>query len=197
MKMVRVPEADRLWFTSDTHFLHKRMVLSKWRPFSSLEEHDQVIMDNWNSCVGKDDIIYHLGDTCFGKFEDLIKIFSQLNGDKRLVRGNHDAKFKHECLKQVFTQVNSYVELRVALEKGRQYLVLFHFPIESWHNAHKGYFHLFGHTHSNLITGKEGKRTDVGVDAWNFKPVSYFEVESLLKNRTFVSKDHHKEGTND
>lgn len=78
------------WFTSDTHFGHKNILIyeKEARPFQTLEEMHETIIDNWNRVVRDTDTIYHLGDFCFGRHN--IEIASRLNGKKRLVLGNHD-----------------------------------------------------------------------------------------------------------
>lgn len=78
------------WFTSDTHFGHTKVIEfeKEARPFTCLEEMHEVMIDRWNSVVRDNDIVYHLGDFCFGRKN--IEIAGRLKGKKRLILGNHD-----------------------------------------------------------------------------------------------------------
>lgn len=81
------------FYVSDTHIGHERMLSMQPRPFSSIEEHDEYIETAWNSVVGDDDIVYHLGDFAFNLSRDADRIrgvFMRLKGRKFLVVGNHD-----------------------------------------------------------------------------------------------------------
>lgn len=79
------------WLTSDTHFGHSKVIEfeKEARPFKTVEEMNEHLIDRWNSVVGNNDIVYHLGDFCFGRKN--IEIAARLNGKKRLVLGNHDS----------------------------------------------------------------------------------------------------------
>jgi calcineurin-like phosphoesterase family protein len=78
------------FFTSDSHFGHKNILEYEKdaRPFKTIEEMNEKLIDNWNSVVGVKDIVYHLGDFAFGQRN--INIAGRLNGRKKLVMGNHD-----------------------------------------------------------------------------------------------------------
>ncbi len=81
-----------IFVTSNTHFNHKNIIKYCHRPFKDVEEMNEAIISNWNNSVTNDDIIYHLGDFCFGAKEELKQIFNRLNGQKYLIMGNHDKK---------------------------------------------------------------------------------------------------------
>ena len=78
------------WFISDTHFQHKNILKFSPGPFSSVEERDEVMIENWNSVVKNGDYVYHLGDVFFGSKETFPSLWKRLNGSKRLIIGNHD-----------------------------------------------------------------------------------------------------------
>ena len=86
------PSPNKTFFTSDTHFGHAAIIQYCSRPYKSVEEMNQVLIDNWNSKVKKDDIVYHLGDFIFGGSKLWYEIFSKLNGNIVLIMGNHDAR---------------------------------------------------------------------------------------------------------
>ena len=85
-------QEQNIFFTSDTHFWHDNIIKFCNRPFNSIEEMNDTIIENWNKVVGKNDIVFHLGDFCFcgsDKFKDIIE---RLNGYIYLILGNHDWK---------------------------------------------------------------------------------------------------------
>ena len=87
--ITKFPESG-VFFTSDTHFNHEAILRFCDRPFTSIQEHDKVLIDNWNSVVGPEDTVFHLGDFCFGGFPKWKEIREQLNGHIILIVGNHD-----------------------------------------------------------------------------------------------------------
>lgn len=93
------------FFTSDTHFFHANILKfigtdgHRIRPFDSLEEMHELMVERWNSCVKDNDYVYHLGDVTFqyhGKFNELM---SRLKGHKRLCIGNHDKIWNPNLMK--------------------------------------------------------------------------------------------------
>jgi calcineurin-like phosphoesterase family protein len=81
---------NKVFFIGDTHFGHKNIMIYEkdTRNFSSIEEHNEVLIDRWNSVVNKNDIVWHLGDVAFGKSN--LSLLNRLKGKKRLILGNHD-----------------------------------------------------------------------------------------------------------
>lgn len=102
-----------IWVISDTHFQHANILQFVDFPtgkqirgevFSSVEEMDEVMIDNWNKTVKPGDKVYHLGDVFFGNRDTFVQKWKRLNGQKRLILGNHDdAKFfaKHELVAKI------------------------------------------------------------------------------------------------
>jgi calcineurin-like phosphoesterase family protein len=89
--------SHNIWFISDTHFSHSNILTfsdahgNKVRPqFDSVEQMNEIIIDNWNKTVKPGDKVYHLGDVAFGPKQDWPKLFTRLAGRKRLILGNHD-----------------------------------------------------------------------------------------------------------
>jgi len=81
------------WFTSDTHFGHKRIIELSNRPFDSVENMNEQLVENWNYFVKPEDTVYHLGDVALGSFLESLAYVGRLNGIKHLVVGNHDRLF--------------------------------------------------------------------------------------------------------
>ena len=81
-----------IYFISDTHFYHSNIIKYCDRPFKDTNEMNETIINNWNSIVKNNDTIYHLGDFCLSTNDEIKSIFNKLNGNKILIRGNHDRK---------------------------------------------------------------------------------------------------------
>ena len=86
--VTKFPE-EGIWFTSDTHFNHSKILDFCKRPFADIAEHDAALIKNWNDLVKPEDTVFHLGDFCWGGTSKWREILSQLNGHIYLIRGNH------------------------------------------------------------------------------------------------------------
>lgn len=79
------------FFIGDTHFGHGNVIKYDHRPYENEEEMDKALLENWNNSVSKTDIVYFLGDLCFGYSQERTReLVRKLNGRKRMVVGNHD-----------------------------------------------------------------------------------------------------------
>lgn len=168
-----------IYFTSDLHLGHRNILKLSNRPFGEIEHHDDVIIDNYNKIVGKDDVCYILGDIAWNQsYENYKKIFSRLNGRKYIIIGNHDNK-QHliRCQKDgLIISVESAKNLQI----GKDNIYLSHYPMREWSGFYRGAYHLYGHCHGNLDDYKQS--TDIGVDCWEYEPVSYEEVKEYIDN---------------
>lgn len=181
---VKIQDKDKLFFTADNHFGHKNVIKFSNRPFANIETMDDAMIRNWNSKVPKDGIVYHLGDFSFYKQDYSKWILSQLNGRIILIKGNHDKNPSY------FKEYKDYEVLKVKDEdsksfQGNSYIVLSHFPFAIWDRKHYGSICLHGHSHGNYkiynheVDNKQ-RIVDVGVDCWNYTPVSYQEIIDKL-----------------
>lgn len=174
-----------VFFTADTHFNHKNILLfGRGAHFSDVEEMNERLIQNWNAVVGKHDRIYHLGDFSFGPKEGIIEVIERLNGDIHMVRGNHDRQL--DSLKQMFASFGDYKEIKV----DGQRVCMSHFPFLTWHQAHYGAWMLHGHSHGRLEPTTQ-PRVDVGVDCWGYSPVSFEELKQTMQGRSYSAVDHH------
>jgi calcineurin-like phosphoesterase family protein len=161
-----------LYFTSDTHFGHHNIIKYCKRPFENVDAMNQTIINNWNKTVTKDDIVFHLGDVAFKN--DSLQIISQLNGTKWLIRGNHDkgysdTKFRNNGFEKIFNKPYSFE----SYVKDKSVLInCMHAP----RYFREGYINLCGHVH-NEWENNYGY-LNVGVDVWNFTPISLVDVIS-------------------
>lgn len=130
------------WFISDTHFGHENILEYEpaARPFSSVDIMNEAIITRWNSVVGKYDKVYHLGDFAFGRQN--ISIAKFLNGQKRLVLGNHDRYTAQDYLQH-------FLSIHGALFWER--CVLTHIPVHPNQLQHRSVLNLHGHLHSKIV----------------------------------------------
>jgi calcineurin-like phosphoesterase family protein len=150
------------------------------RPFSSVQEMEAVMIQRWNSKVGRLDTVYYLGDFAWYA-EDGRRVLPKLNGRIHLIEGNHEVS----SIVKGFQSHDIYREIEVEGQK----IVLFHYPIRSWNGAFRGSWHLHGHVHTMLDHIPWGKSMDVGVDSHNFYPVSFEEVREIMVNKPLWTQE--------
>lgn len=155
------------FFTADTHFGHGGIISACRRPFSSIAEHDSLLIEAWNATVAPGDTVYHLGDFALGPAEAAERVFRRLNGRKCLVAGNHDRKNRR------LGWAEQHDGIREVSVEGR-HVVLCHYPMRSWARCYQGSLHLYGHTHGRLPGTTQS--CDVGVDVWGYRPVSLAQI---------------------
>ena len=154
-----------IYFTSDTHFGDVRILHAARRPFKTIAAHDAEIVARWRATVGADDEVWHLGDVAPGyDHAKLDALLAQLPGRKHLVTGNNDdaATRSHPG----WASVHDYAELTL----DGLLCILFHYPLRTWNKIGKSAIDLHGHSHAMLkpLT----RQYDVGVDAFDFTPVT-------------------------
>lgn len=164
-----------LLFTSDLHFHHKNIITHCNRPFSSVEEMEETLIQNWNSKVKLGDVIYCLGDFAFMNKKNVDHILSRLNGEKHLVRGNHDNRLVTGSPHWASVKDLAFLKLK----PRKVSLVLCHYPFLTWRNSRHGSINLFGHMHGTMQGNRQ--QLDVGVDAWNMFPATLEEIQERLK----------------
>lgn len=181
---------------SDNHFGHINIcgpTISKWpigyRNFESLQDMEDLMVNNANLVAGPDDEIIFGGDVIMGfqpeihlpRIKERFKCKNWI-----LIWGNHDIKLrKREDMKSLFSAhyhiYNTYVDKTLA--------VICHYPIASWEDCGNGSVHFYGHTHGNYLN--HGRSMDVGVDCHNFQLLDIeWCVQECLK-KDIVKVDHH------
>lgn len=168
-----------LFFTADTHFGHKNVIKHSKRPFSSIEEMDEALIRNWNEVVSPDDVVYHLGDFAYRNKRPAADYRAELNGEIRLIIGNHDDQSWREGT-ELFTLVS---DLEIIDVTNKKRAVLCHYPMREWPEAWRRTWHFFGHVHGQLDHNPYGFSLDVGVDSHNYRPVSVEQISNLLAER--------------
>ena len=173
------------FFASDTHLGHKNILVfrhggdqgARIRPhWDAIEEHDEALIENWNRVVRPQDKVYHLGDCVINR--KFLPLLGRLNGNKRLVRGNHDIFPITEYLKY-FGEVYG---VRVLED-----MILSHIPLNKECITARFQTNVHGHLHSNVI--KDPMYLCVSMEQINFTPISIEDVRAQIrvnKERGFV-----------
>ena len=185
-------EAQKFYFTSDTHFGHENIIKYCKRPFTSVEEHDATLIKNWNDVVPEDGIVFHLGDVAFGNPNRVNEILSQLNGTIYLIIGNHDWRRVVSEHAWRFKDMTQQLNMKI----GKRHIILNHYPMLAFSGAWRGEdatYQLFGHVHTSPYTdeGLDQARMkmlfttqyDVGVDNNSFRPRSWNDVDTIIHNQ--------------
>ena len=183
---------------SDTHFGHtntwEKFTLtdgSPLRPFTSTEEMDETMVDNWNRVVRPQDTVYHLGDVVIARRH--LETVKRLNGRKILIRGNHDIYKDKDYYGAGFEQIHG---VRVFVDQ----FILSHIPLHPDCVGERFKRNVHGHLHGNRITRDIICRADprtiehefytvrtevdprylcVCVEQTNFTPISFDDVAKM------------------
>ena len=181
-----------VFLVSDTHFGHAGVCRFthndtgiKIRPWTDPNEMDEAMVKMWNETVKPNDKVYHLGDVVINR--KALPILNRLNGDKVLIKGNHDI-FKLEDYTKYFRDIRGYHVMNN--------MILSHIPV---HSDSKGRFsaNIHGHLHTNRVMKARGVDATTGrilygkeIDPWyfnisveqiGFKPILFEDVIAKIK----------------
>jgi calcineurin-like phosphoesterase family protein len=181
------------WFTSDQHFGHRNIIEFSRRPFRDLEHMHGELVARHNAKVAPGDVVWHVGD--FSLDDRFVRDFlPRLAGKHRLVAGNHDGC--HPCHRRSEAAKRRY--LMLGFEKVAEQVrhpagfLLCHLPymtsnaLENQHEARfpdfrpkdEGGWLVHGHVHESWQV--KGRQLNVGVDVWDFAPVSLAMVSAIV-----------------
>lgn len=169
------------WFTSDEHWVHRHILEYEKRPFESVAEMNEALIDKWNKVVRPNDTVFNLGDMFFtGNPLVVTPILERLNGKVFLILGNHDAWAKKMKDHPKIVGVEKYY---TASFDG-QAVFMCHYPMLSWDRSHYGIYHFHGHVHSRKLAWTPWNSLNVGVDNWDYTPINMEQAcEKIIKNR--------------
>lgn len=154
---------------ADTHFGHEK--IAALRGFSSIEEHDNTLVENWNNMVNQNDTVWILGDVAMGH-EGYIDVLGKLKGYKKIVLGNHDTR-PSECYLRHVERIYGAFQLKN--------FVLTHIPVHtSQFPRFRGNIH--GHLHANNIENDD-RYFCVSVEQTNLTPMLFTDIIDIFRQR--------------
>ena len=181
----------RRFWTSDQHFGHANIIRYCNRPFAGVDEMNRDLVRRWNETVDASDEVWVLGDVAMGSIEQSLSFVRRLNGRKVLVTGNHD-----RCWSGYGPKAGRWLDVYrdagfdeihqgwVPVTLGHRQALACHFPYEG--DSHdedrfvparppdEGMLLLHGHVHDRWRV--HGRQVNVGVDVWDYRPITDDEV---------------------
>lgn len=199
-----------MFFTADLHLGHDAIRTLAPRPFDSVEEMDQTIIDRWNDTVGADDEVFILGDYALGDRQKALSRLTEMAGAKYLIVGNHDRpsvamrnghRYQRMYFEAGFEAVLDFAEVSLPPLTKRgpgMRVMLSHYPYSGEHgdldDRHSqlrlrdlGKPLIHGHVHNEWTTRLSDAGTpmvNVGVERHDYRPVPAQEVHRLLAEMT-------------
>ena len=162
----------KIWVTADFHFGHNNIIEYAKRPFKTTTEMNNTLIKNFNQTVGKNDVVYILGDISFLNTISTTEIIQSLNGFKFLIKGNHDHKTNSGYRKMGFMEV---YDKPIIINN---YYILSHEPLQ----GNIGHLiNVHGHTH-NVISNTDTNRFCVSVEMTDYKPIDLFYIGYYCRN---------------
>lgn len=191
--MSTIHKEENVFFTSDHHFHHANIIKYTSRPFSSVEEMNETLVQNWNATVGRNDTVYHLGDFSLSRDVGEVKsVMSRLNGNITLLclPWHHDGGWLTKLSEVILSANGKFVNMEPALfvikvpwmkkEGFPLSITLSHYPMAEWEASHYGAWLLHGHSHGSWYDSQNRNAIDVGVDSWGYSPVPFESIVSRM-----------------
>lgn len=198
--------AMTVWITSDWHLGHRNILdLGPGRPFASIDEHDESLIERHNNLVKPNDVVWVLGDVAMGDITQSLAKCARMNGRKILVCGNHDRPEQHaDTPERRDRWIERYQRdggFSVVLTRyGNQYVYLpnskrvavSHYPYAGENGPERtdryadrrpidvGLWLLHGHVHDQWQVN--GRQINVGVDVWGYEPVPVERLSDLISD---------------
>lgn len=183
------------WFTADLHLGHANIIRYSSRPFPNADAMNRTLLDLWNATVAESDDVWILGDFAMGDIDQTLSLVAELSGRKLLLAGNHDRCWAgHGRRSEGWT--DRYLDAGFAeVHQGERVLAIgdtavlaCHFPYRGDSQARErfrahrpadaGRWLLHGHVHDRWRQSE--RMINVGVDAWDYRPVSTEVLAGLV-----------------
>lgn len=183
------------WFTSDLHLGHENIIRYCHRPFSDVTAMNTELVNRWNERVDSDDEVWVLGDFAMGQITDGLAVVAHLHGRKVLVTGNHDRCWPAQPRRPADWELRyrdagfaDVLHGTVSVDLGGHHVLAGHFPYEGdshdedrftrFRPQDNGQWLLHGHVHTRWQV--HSHQINVGVDVWDYRPVSADTLEAII-----------------
>lgn len=204
-------EDQRVYFWSDLHWHHKKPWIVQARGFSSIEDHDNYLINQINKKVRAQDILIHAGDLCLNTTEEQFEeLLSKINCQNVwCCFGNHYNPVKRVYFREVekkygekeievypfrYRNLIFWGEILECSVNGRKFIIS-HFSLKIWDYSKHGAIHLSGHSHysdpERTVEAKKGLCLDIGVDGKLGGPYSFQDIMDIMKTKEIVVLDGH------
>lgn len=194
MLNISIEDKSEVFFTSDLHFRHGNIIKYCKRPFETVQEQTEKLIENWNRTVPDTATVFILGDFAFATKNQWRNILNRLTGKKYLILGNHDREtdIPEECFEAIADLVT--LSYKITDYEWKTF-ILSHRPILCWEGSNNGTIMLYGHVHtsnnpevdetidSELVKLMPKNSWDVGVDNNDYKPISLYEVLHKIEEK--------------
>lgn len=168
------------YFTADWHLGHANIIEYCGRPFSSVEEMNETIIENCRRALKPKDDLFILGDVSLKPYDYVFPYLDKIPGKIHIIPGNHDRwinKYKSSPTGKIIIHDAIHI-----VRENKIAIFLCHYPMRRWYQCHRDTIHLYGHVHGNL--DGHNRSLDVGVDCWDFKPVSLSTIIEKLEEKS-------------
>lgn len=173
---------SKIFYIADWHYAHANVMHYDSRPFKSVDEMNEALIKNWNNVVSPEDTVYILGDMFWCNTTEAINVLDKLNGQKILVKGNHDRCRDLEFNKR-FVKIDEYMEIK---DDGRD-VVLCHYPIPCFKNHFYGWYHLYGHVHTSFEYNMMEHDKYLMEELYE-KPCNMYNVGAMVKYMNYTPR---------
>ena len=137
-------EKRKIWFVSDTHFGHDKDFIWGDRGYKNIHQMNEDFVKKWNTTVGPNDIVYHLGDVIMGNASN-ISWLKRLHGEIHIAIGNHDTASRIKLYKECHNVAE--VQMGYRIKSGKKTLILTHYPTLVSNGGYDRVISVHGHTH--------------------------------------------------
>jgi calcineurin-like phosphoesterase family protein len=169
-------QTEKIFLISDTHFCHKNIIEYADRPFLSVEEMNEKIIENWNKAVKKNYKVIIAGDFALCGKEKMKELVERLNGYKILILGNHDRSY-NSMKSFPFDEVIKYPILI------QEKYIISHHPLE---NVPTGFVNIHGHIHNREMHSLN--YFNISVEQIGYTPIELKEIEKRIDLRILTGR---------
>lgn len=187
LKFTRSKDCEH-YFTSDYHWGHANVLQYDARPFETIKEHDETIVENHNKIVRPTDHLWFLGDLSLGDLAKAEEMLRGMNGVKHFIKGNHD----HKHTVKLYERCGIYHGEQITIIIDSQKIILNHCRMYVWPNSHRGSWNIHGHSHGTLDKAPWGKTMDVCIHTRGYYPLSFAEIRSIMSLKDILITDHRR-----